>query len=75
MRAVTEKVRIHKVSGLADGACMKCGTGKRGVVMFDDLSIGLECVDCGNLEKDIDAEFVEDKDDRDALGDLLGSMN
>ena len=66
------KVRINKVSGVADGPCVKCG-GRRGVVMFEDSSLGLECVACGNLERDIDAEFFEDAEDRDALDSLFSS--
>jgi hypothetical protein len=64
------RVRINKVSGVADGLCAKCG-GRRGIVMFDDLSLGLECVDCRNLEKGIDAEFFEDPEGRDALDSLF----
>jgi len=69
---VAEKVRIHKVSGLAEGPCGKCGKGQRGVVMFEDLSLGVQCVECGHVDKDIDAEFVEDAADRDALEGMFG---
>lgn len=56
------KVQAYKVSGFVLGPCGECGKAERGLIMFDDLSLGIECVACGHLERDVEVEWAEGED-------------
>lgn len=68
---MTMKVRVHKISGFVEGPCAKCGKEARGIVMFEDLTLGADCTSCGHLETGVDAEFIDDPEGQSLL-DRLG---
>ena len=69
---MADKVRVHRLSGYVEGPCAKCGKEERALLMFEDLSIGAECLACSHIEKPIDAEFIEDPVGRSILDEFGG---
>lgn len=53
------KVRAIKESGYVQGACPACGEEEQAILMFEDWSIGVECLSCGALRKVDEVEWVE----------------
>ncbi len=53
-------VRAMRVSGYVLGPCVKCAKEQRALVMFEDYGWGVECMECGHMERVDDVEYVED---------------
>lgn len=52
------KVRVMRVSGYVLGPCSSCGKEGRGIVMFDDYGMGVECFACKAVERVDEVEYV-----------------
>lgn len=63
-------VQAYRVSGYVLGPCSKCGKEERGLLMFDDYSLGVECLACKETERVDRVEWVEE-DDGDPLAGVL----
>jgi len=53
-------IRAYRVSGYVLGPCTKCGKEERGLVMFEDYSIGWECLACGEIGKADRVDWIEE---------------
>jgi ribosomal protein S27E len=52
------KVKAFKDSGYVPGKCPKCGQEERAVLVFEDWSMGVECVVCGDIVKVDEVEWM-----------------
>lgn len=68
--ATMKVVRAYRVSGYVLGPCTKCGKEERGLLMFDDYDLGVECLACKEIERVDRVEWVED-DRGDPVAGLL----
>lgn len=55
-------VRAYRVSGYVLGPCPKCGKEERGLLMFEDYGLGVECLACKELERVDKVEWVDEAD-------------
>ncbi len=53
------KTKAIRHSGYVPGACPKCGKEERAILMFEDWSMGVECIACGDIEKVDEIEWIE----------------
>ena len=63
-------VRAYRVSGYVLGPCPKCGKEERGLLMFDDYGLGVECLACKDTERVDQVEWIEDLPDAKASSSL-----
>ncbi len=52
-------VQAYRVSGYVLGPCPKCGKQERGLLMFEDYGLGVECLACKETEKVDKVEWVD----------------
>ncbi len=53
------KVQATRLSGYVFGACGKCGLEERAILMFDDEEFGVECMECGDVQRVDEIEWVD----------------
>lgn len=53
------KVKAIKESGYVQGPCPACGQEEQAILMFEDWSMGVECLSCGALGKVDEVEWIE----------------
>lgn len=53
------KVQAIRESGYVPGPCAACGQEERAILMFEDWSMGVECLACGVLTKVEEIEWIE----------------
>ncbi len=52
-------LEAFRVSGYVKGPCTKCKKEERGLVMFDDYSLGWECLACGEVGRADRVDWIE----------------
>ena len=67
--AAMKVVQAYRVSGYVLGPCPKCGREERGLLMFDDYGLGVECLACKEIERVDRVEWVDE-----AAGDPVSRL-
>ncbi len=52
-------IRVYRVSGYVEGPCEKCHQTQRALLMFEDYSMGYECLSCGHSERVDRVDWIE----------------
>lgn len=57
------KVKAIRESGYVLGPCSVCGEEERGVLMFDDFRMGVECMACGDIFEVDEIVWLESREE------------
>lgn len=62
-RPPLKRVKVVRSSGFVYGPCMNCGKEARGLVMFEDYGLGVECLECSATERVEEVEWIGERAD------------